>query len=186
MNWLEMSGNSSIQYALVAYIRSELGEFVEDLRREVHPPHAHLPTHMTVLPPRPLSGSEEGAVVMLRKASVNVSPFQIELGEVESFLPITPTVFIRVAHAGYRLRELHDQFNLPPLEYDEPLPYMPHVTVAKLDDNERAAEVLSISKQRWSAFSGSHAVTIERLTFVRGRAHLWEDLADIPLTAPIR
>ncbi|MDR3764914.1 MAG: 2'-5' RNA ligase family protein [Acidobacteriota bacterium] len=181
-----MSSNGSVQYALVAYIRNALGEFVEGLRREVHPPHSHLPTHLTVLPPRPISGSEEEAIVMLRQASAGMSAFQMELGEVESFLPITPTVFIRVAHAGYRMRELHDQFNQTPLAYNEPLPYMPHVTVAKLDDNERAAEVLSISKQRWLAFPGSHAVTIDRLTFVRGREHTWLDLADIPLSAPIR
>ena len=177
---------SAVQYALVAYIRSELGEFVEDLRREVHPPHSHLPTHMSVLPPRPLSGSEDEAVAMLLQESAKVAPFQLELGDVESFLPITPTVFIRVTHAGYRMRELHDLFNRAPLEYLEPLPYMPHVTVAKLDDNACAAEALAISKRRWAGFTGSHCVTIEKLTFVRGSAHTWQDLADVPLSATPR
>jgi len=76
-----------IQYALVAYVKSELGEFVEDLRRELHPVHAHLPTHLTVLPPRPLHGSEDEAVAMLRKLSAPVAPFEVELGEVDSFHP---------------------------------------------------------------------------------------------------
>lgn len=79
-----------VQYALVAYIKNELGEFVEELRRELHPVHAHLPTHLTVLPPRPLQGSEEDAVTMLRQIAATVAPFQVELGEVESFLPVTP------------------------------------------------------------------------------------------------
>ena len=56
-----------VQYALVAYVRSELGEFVEELRRELHPVHAHLPTHLTVLPPRPLQGSEADAMSMLHQ-----------------------------------------------------------------------------------------------------------------------
>ena len=56
---------ASDQYALVSYVRNALGEFVEGLRRELHPAHAHLPTHLTVLPPRPLQGSEEDAVAML-------------------------------------------------------------------------------------------------------------------------
>ena len=179
-----MSSNGSpLQYALVAYVKSELGEFVEDLRRELHPVHAHLPTHLTVLPPRPLHGTEDEAVAMLREASAPIAPFGVELGEVESFLPITPTVFIRVSHAGYRMRELHDLLNRGPLAFTEPLPYMPHVTVAKLDDNERAAEVLAMSKSRWSNFPGSHRITIERLTFVRGGKDMWVDLADISLCA---
>jgi len=171
------------QYALVAYVKSKLGEFVEELRRELHPVHAHLPTHLTVLPPRPLDGSEEDAIAMLREMVADVAPFEVELGEVESFLPITPTVFIRVSYAGYRMRELHDLLNRGPLAYAEPLPYMPHVTVAKLDSNEHAAQVLATSKTRWKNFPGSHRITVERMTFVRGRGHTWTDLADISLTA---
>jgi 2'-5' RNA ligase len=171
---------------LVAYVKSELGEFVEDLRRELHPVHAHLPTHLTVLPPRPLNGSEEDAVAMLRQMSAPVAPFKVELAEVESFLPVTPTVFIRVSYAGYRMRELHDLLNRAPLAYDEPLPYMPHVTVAKLDSNEQAEEVLRTSKTRWKNFPGSHSISVERLTFVRGSQHTWTDLAEIPLCAANR
>jgi 2'-5' RNA ligase len=171
------------QYALVAYIKSALGEFVEELRRELHPVHAHLPTHITVLPPRPLHGSEEAAAAMLLKLGETVAPFQVELGEVESFLPTTPTVFIRVSRAGYRMRELHDLLNCDGLQFTETLPYMPHVTVAKLESNERAEEVLRLSKARWADFPGPHSITVERLTFVRGRDHTWTDLAEIPLSA---
>jgi 2'-5' RNA ligase len=178
-----MSCDGSVQYALVAYVKSELGEFVEELRRELHPMHAHLPTHLTVLPPRPLRGSEEEAVAMLRQRSAPVAPFEVELGEVESFLPITSTVFIRVSYAGYRMRELHDLLNRDPLAYTEPLPYMPHVTVAKLDSNERAEEVLATSKSRWENYPGSHRISVERLTFVRGSEHTWTDLAEIDLSA---
>ncbi len=100
-----------VQYALVADVRSELGEFVEELRRELHPAHAHLPTHISVPPPRPLHGSEADAMSMLQSLSATVAPFQVELAEVASFLPTTPTVFIRLCHAGYKLRELHDLLN---------------------------------------------------------------------------
>jgi 2'-5' RNA ligase len=174
---------NSVQYALVAYIRSELGEFVEELRRELHPVHAHLPTHLTVLPPRPLQGTEDQAVAMLRQLGAPVASFQVELGEVESFMPATPTVFIRVSQSGYRMRELHDLLNQDPLAYSEPFPYMPHVTVAKLDSNEQAMEVLQTSKARWQNYSGSHRITVERLTFVRGSEHTWTDLAEINLSA---
>jgi 2'-5' RNA ligase len=133
-----------------------------------------------------LQGSEEDAAAMLREMSAPVAPFRVELGEVESFLPVTPTVFIRVSYAGYRMRELHDLLNRAPLAYTEPLPYMPHVTVAKLDDNEQAAKVLRTSKTRWKNFPGSHSILVERLTFVRGSNHTWTDLADIPLHATVK
>jgi 2'-5' RNA ligase len=173
-----------VQYALVAYVKNALGEFVEGLRRELHPAHAHLPTHLTVLPPRPLQGSEEDAIAMLRRLSAAVAPFEVELGEVESFLPITPTVFIRVSYAGYRMRELHDLLNKEGLAYTEPLPYMPHVTVAKLDNNDQAREVLATSKTRWANYDGSHRISVNHMTFVRGNAHTWTDLAGIELAAP--
>jgi hypothetical protein len=63
---------------------------------------------------------------------------------------------------------------------------MPHVTVAKLDSNERATEVLRTSKTRWQNYPGSHRISVERLTFVRGRGHTWTDLAEIDLSAPLR
>jgi 2'-5' RNA ligase len=176
--------SSPVQYALVAYVKNELGAFVEELRRDLHPEHAHLPTHLTVLPPRPLQGSEEDALAMLQMLSMQVAPFEVELGDVESFLPVTPTVFIRVSYAGYRMRELHDLLNRDGLAFTETLPYMPHVTVAKLDSNERAEEVLRISKMRWENYQGSHRIPVERLTFVRGHSHTWIDLADIALPAP--
>ena len=177
---------STVQYALVGYIRDQLGTFVDGLRRELHPEHAHLPTHVTVLPPRPLHGNEDEAVAMLLESCARVAPFQVELGDVESFLPVTPTVFIRVVHSGYRMRELHDLLNRGPLCYNEPLPYMPHVTVAKLDTPERAAVVLADSKQRWEHFAGPHRVSVASLSFVRGCGHQWTDLAEIPLSAPPR
>jgi 2'-5' RNA ligase len=133
-----------------------------------------------------LQGSEEDALEMLRKMCAPVAPFIVELAEVESFLPVTPTVFIRVSYAGYRMRELHDLLNRDGLAYTEPLPYMPHVTVAKLDSNEHAAEVLRTSKIRWDNYPGSHRILVDRLTFVRGREHTWTDLAEINLSAPNR
>lgn len=169
-------------YALVAYIQSDLGDFVEQLRAELHPKHAHLPAHVSILPPRPLAGTEEQAISCLRSKAAAIVPFEVELADVETFVPTTPTVFLRVAHRGYRLRELHDQLDCDGLCYREPLLYMPHVTIAKLDTLERAREVFEISRERWEAFPGSRKIKIEELTFVRGRDHTWTDLETVRLT----
>ncbi len=170
------------QYALVAYIRSPLGDFVENLRGELHPKHAHLPAHLSVLPPRPLRGTEAQALKALSEVCASIAPFEVEMGAIETFLPTTPTVFIRVSRAAYRLLELHNLLNCNGLTYEEPLPYMPHLTIAKVVEVERAHEVYAISRDRWAEYRGTRAVCVQHLTFVRGRDHSWTDIACVSLS----
>jgi 2'-5' RNA ligase len=173
-----MPGN----YAVVAYVHDPVGELVEALQRELHPERPQLPAHLTILPPRALHGAEPDAVERLEDICRDVQPFEIRLGDVETFLPITPTVFIRVAHAAYRMRELHDHLNVGALSFDEPWPYMPHLTICKLDDNQRAADAARIARERWDQYRGSRTILLEQLTFVREtQPNSWLDLAPVPL-----
>ena len=55
--------------------------------------------------------SESSALEILEVHCSKVEPFEITLGDVETFTPITPTIFIRVERAAYRMRELHDRLN---------------------------------------------------------------------------
>jgi hypothetical protein len=79
------------QYALVAYIRNAVGEFVEHLRGELHPAHAHLPAHISILPPRRLCGTEAEALALVERVCQDVNPFEVTLGDVENFMPIMIT-----------------------------------------------------------------------------------------------
>ncbi|HLO08595.1 MAG TPA: 2'-5' RNA ligase family protein, partial [Terriglobales bacterium] len=63
------------RYALVAYVRNPVGEFVERLRRQLHPELPHLAAHLTVLPPRLLQGTERSALEMLEETCSRVPPF---------------------------------------------------------------------------------------------------------------
>src|ERR1700676_5256335 len=99
------------RYALVAYVRNAVGEFVENLRQELHPDLPHLPAHVTILPPRRLQGGKLSALETLEDICNHPEPFEVLFRDVETFVPVTPTVFIRVAHAAYRMRELHDRLN---------------------------------------------------------------------------
>src|SRR5512146_1209453 len=120
---------TSPQYALVVYVRNSVGHFIESLRRELHPQHAHLPAHVSVLPPRLLQGTEQEALEIVEEVCRQVEPFEVALGEVATFAPVTPTVFVRVTHAAYRMRELHDKLNVGAMCATEPWPYMPHLTI---------------------------------------------------------
>jgi 2'-5' RNA ligase len=168
-------------YAAVAYVRSPVGIFVEELRRELHPAHTHADAHLTVLPPRPLRGTEPQALSVLREVCQTVPPFEVTMGDVESFVPVTPTVFIRVARGAYRMRELHDLLNRGALDYQEPWPYMPHLTIVKADTVDEAEKVQGIARQRWKICTEGRVVRIASLTFVKGNGERWVDLAQIPL-----
>ncbi len=171
------------QYALVAYVRNSAGEFAENLRKELHPEHPDLAAHITILPPRCISGTETEALEQIADVCKKVEPFEVGLGDIESFIPMTPTIFIRVAHAAYRMRELHDHLNCGPLFFEEPWPYMPHLTIVKLSDPEAAQRATETARKSWAEYQGSRRVVVEELTFVRqGRdMFTWQDLAPIPL-----
>ena len=170
------------RYALVAYVRNAVGEFVENLRQELHPDLPHLPAHLTILPPRRLQGGELSALETVEDVCAQAERFEVTLGEVETFIPVTPTVFIRVAHAAYRMRELHDRLNTQALAAEEEWPYMPHLTVVKISSEELAQRAYIYARDRWAQFVGNRCVPVSELTFVREREpNCWVDLAGIPL-----
>src|SRR5437762_13756708 len=173
---------ASLNYALVAYVTHPVGQFVENLQRELQPAQAHLPAHLTILPPRPLGGSEAEALEAIEKVCRTVQPFEVTIGDVETFIPITPTVFLRVAHAAYRMRELHDRLNVNVLSCREEWPYMPHLTIVKMGAEDQAQHAYRVARTRWAEFDESRCIEVRDLTFVREVAqNHWVDLADIPL-----
>ena len=85
----------------------EVQSFVEDLRKELCPDHGHSPAHISILPPRCLLGTEAEALEVLESVCRSVEPFEVVMGEVQTFMPITPTVFVRVAQAAFAVA--HDE-----------------------------------------------------------------------------
>jgi len=172
----------SLRYALVAYVKSPVGEFVENLRRELHPALPHLAAHITLLPPRPLQGTESAAMQMLAAICGRADPFEISLGDMQTFIPTTPTVYIRVVYGATRLQELHDQLNTQVLAFAEEWRYTPHLTIVKMVNEQAAEQALGVARERWQKYSGSRRILLDRLTFVREDAQdCWVDLAPVPL-----
>jgi 2'-5' RNA ligase len=169
------------RYALVTYVRNPVGEFVEKLRRELHPTMPHLPAHLTILPPRDLQASEATALEFLEEECSRVIPFHVELGDVETFLPTTPTVFIQVARYAYRMRELHDQLSLKGLCGSESWPYIPHLTIVKTERDEQARDASMVARERWARFQGPRQVHVGELMFVREDGDCWQDVASVHL-----
>src|SRR6266705_2495714 len=88
-------------FSLVTYIPDPLRKFLDDLRRELVPgcvPAAHV----TILPPRPLSGTPQEAIDTIRARIPSFSPFEIETGEVVVF-PISDVVYLSIKEGHKRL-----------------------------------------------------------------------------------
>ncbi len=171
-----------LRYALVAYLTNPAGGFVENLRRELHPDLPHLAAHLTILPPRPLQGTENSALQVLERICGGEEPFEVALGEVETFIPVTPTVYIRVDGAAAQMSELHSKLNAEALAFQEEWPYIPHLTIVKMSSETAAQTAFQIARERWAHYSGSRRILLERLTFVREDAqNCWVDLAPVPL-----
>jgi 2'-5' RNA ligase len=170
------------RYALVAYTNDPVAEFIRQLRRELHPDLPLLPAHLTVIPPRFLPGDVAPAIEAVAEICSHVEPFEVNLGEVETFIPVTPTVFIRVAHA-YQVRQLHDHLTAHrSLATEEEWPYLPHVTIVKMSTEEQAQTAYLLARRRWTEFECSRCIHIQELTFVReAEQNLWVDVAGVPL-----
>jgi 2'-5' RNA ligase len=169
------------RYALVTYLRNPVGEFVEQLRRELHPTTAHLAAHLSILPPRELRGTEASALEFLEEACSHIVPFSVDLGDMKTFLPTTPTVYIEVKQAASHMRELHDQLCGRGLSCQEIWPYIPHLTVVKTEQDEQARAAYAVAHERWRDFPGKRQVQVEELMFVRENDGSWYDVAPLPL-----
>jgi 2'-5' RNA ligase len=174
------------RYALVAYLKNPAGEFVENLRRELHPDLPHLAAHLSILPPRPLQGSESAALQVLERICGAEEPFEVTLGEVETFIPVTPTVYIRVDAAAARMSELHSKLNTEALAFQEEWSYTPHLTIVKMTGEQTAQTAFQLARKRWAHYSGSRRILLEKLTFVRedvreDAPNCWVDLAPVLL-----
>jgi len=155
---------------------------VENLRRELHPDLPQIPAHLTILPPRTLRGSESSALQILERICGEQEPFQVILGAVETFIPVTPTVFIRIEAGAFQMSELHCKLNTEVLEFQEEWPYIPHLTIVKMSAEQPAKTAFEIARQRWESYQGSPRILLERLTFVREEsANCWVDLAPVLL-----
>jgi 2'-5' RNA ligase len=167
-------------FALVTYIPDPLRKFLDDLRRELVPrcvPNAHV----TILPPRPLSGPAEAAIETIRARISDFPPFEIEVGEVMVF-PVSDVVYLSIKRGGKQLLRMHPALNAGPLKYQEPFSYHPHITLAQELTHDQAIELAAVARRRWSEYAYGRAFAVESLSFVQNTTqNCWIDLAHFQL-----
>ena len=167
-------------FALVIYIPDPLGRFLDDLRRELAP-HCNPHAHVSVLPPRPLAVEWQAAAGQARALMERWAPFEIELAGLQIF-PVTNVIYIEIGAGAADLRRMHAAMNVGALEFEEPLLYHPHITLAQEIPHQEVRAIYELAQRQWREYRGSSVFRAERTVFVRSTLdNCWIDLAEYRL-----
>ena len=167
-------------FALVTYIPSPLGEFLDGLRKELVP-SCSLRSHVSILPPRPLIHPEREAHDQIERECRHTPRFRIEVGGIRAF-PVTNVIYIEVATGQRELRQMHDSLNSDALEYKEPYFYHPHITVAQQLPADLIGEYNELAIRRWAEYRHERGFGVEAITFVQNtNENRWVDLSEMRL-----
>jgi hypothetical protein len=167
-------------FALVVYIPDPLGQFLDDLRRELVP--AYKPcAHVSVLPPRPLAVDWRIASRELRALAKNWAPFDIELTEIGVF-PVTDVIYLELGQGATELEEMHAVMASRCLAFQEPFAYHPHVTLAQEISHYQVDACRRQAQRRWREYDGPRRFRASSAVFVQSTlSNCWIDLAKYPL-----
>ena len=172
-------------FALVIYIPDPLGRFFDDLRRELAPRYKPR-AHVSVLPPRPLGVDWRVVSEHIRDLAGRWEPFAVEAAGIRVF-PATNVVHIELGAGSAELAEMHAAMNSRDLEFEEPFPYHPHITLAQEVSSGDVERVRDLAARRWQEFRGPRAFRAERAVLVQSTVdNRWVDLAEISLGDGIR
>jgi 2'-5' RNA ligase len=167
-------------FALVIYVPGALGQFLDDLRRKLVPgcnPHAHV----SLLPPRPLAVDWPVASNQVRDVLNRWTPFEVELASVEIF-PVTDVIYIEVGRGAAELRRIHEAMNAGSLEFQDPFPYHPHITLAQELSAEKVAATNQLAHRLWREYTGPRRFPADQAAFVQNSlGNCWIDLAEFSL-----
>jgi 2'-5' RNA ligase len=113
-----------------------------------------IPTHVTLLPPTPVAPAQMAEVTThLEAVAGRLRSFEVLLEGTDTFRPVSPVVFVRVARGGGGCDAVQRAVRTGPLRRELTFPFHPHVTVAHhLDDDalDRAAKELSEFSARFT------------------------------------
>lgn len=165
-------------YAVVAYLGGDLGKFLNSFRAAVTPHDRHLRPHLTALPPRKLEISDTEAMKAFQRNKIQ--SIEIEAGDVCTFRPLSPTLYLDLRRGQQQMWELNNQLGGAPLAGKPEWPFVPHLTLAKLEDFKDVPRVLQHARDRWRDYQGSTSFSVTELTLVRESGPgVWLDLATI-------
>ncbi|MFG2290077.1 2'-5' RNA ligase family protein [Streptomyces sp. NPDC048595] len=133
------------------------GSFLQRKRESFGDPAAHgIPTHITLLPPTEVHAEAlPGIERHLAAVAAGFRPFPLRLEGTDTFRPLSPVVFVKVAEGEAGCTALQAQVRAAsgPCARELQFPYHPHVTVAHgiaEDAMDRAQSELGDFSATWT------------------------------------
>lgn len=157
------------------------GRLLQDRRASFGDPAAcAIPTHVTLLPPTEVAPAELPVVRQhLAQVALAGRPFVMRLEGTDTFRPLSPVVYVRVADGGGACAELQERVRTGPLARELQFPYHPHVTVAHGIPEaglDRAQAELAGFTAGWTAAGFA--------LYVQGEDGVWRKIQDFPFGCP--
>ena len=171
-------------FSLVAYLPQPLAGFVDALRREVQP-GSTARGHVTLLPPRPISGSVHQVCTEIREVLQKEHAFDVHLNQVCVF-PASGVVHLSIGQGSATLIRLHRALNRGACEHMEMFYYHPHVTAAQGLEPGAVTKATEVAVARWQAYEGPRVFSVERVTLVQNTvSNDWINLQEFELRTPV-
>jgi 2'-5' RNA ligase len=141
-------GRDTVTIGVAVPIPEPFGSELQKWRESFHDPMARaIPTHVTLLPPTEVGRADlAGVEDHLARSAVRGRPFPMLLQGTDTFRPISPVTFVRVAAGAEQCAATEALVRSGVLAREARFPYHPHVTVAhELPDDvlSRAQEILA-------------------------------------------
>lgn len=169
-------------YALVAYLPEPLGSFFDNLSKELVP-GCKPRSHITLLPPRHLSGTLQEAQATLRKVTADLEPFELEITSIEIF-DVTSVVYADIGQGRNHLLDIHRRLNVNALHFTEQFAFHPHITLAIDATADDIPDLVEHAREEWAAYPHPRRFLVDNLHLVHNVAlGNWEDVSMYPLSA---
>nr|WP_031498548.1 2'-5' RNA ligase family protein [Bryobacter aggregatus] len=154
--------------------------FLDQMRRDLVP-DCKARSHISLLPPRALRVPAAVAEAQIQQMSLSSQPFVVKIGDVSVFRR-TSVIYLELEAGQAQLEQLHHKLSCEALEFDEPYPFHPHVTLAQNFELCTVAERLEAARERWKAYTGSREFLLDRVVFVQNSStNCWTDLRSFDL-----
>jgi 2'-5' RNA ligase len=171
--------------AIAAYLDRAPGPFLADLTHRLAPASPSRQPHVTLFPPRQLPGISEPALIrQLESIRELLFPLAIHLGEVKTFLPIAPVVYLEAEAADEQLGRMHNLLlrAFGSNEAAERFEFHPHITLAYELPVGEIAQLRERFQNEWRRYDGPREYTLDDLSLVREEFPLrWRKLASVSL-----
>ncbi len=147
---------------------------IDALRRATGDPDIRrIPSHITLVPPVNVRESDlDGVLGTLRVAAAHIGPLTLDLGPTATFLPTSPTLYLRVDGDLAGLVGLRDALLVGLFDRPSPYEFVPHVTLR----NPAAPDALERARDALDAYRAT--VTVDRVTLLEDTDRVWRPIAD--------